>query len=215
MFRDDPQVHIIGHWTYPQSTHKTVYVVSNAQEVELCVNGRSLGRAKPTDRYLFTFADVAFEPGEITAVAFIGNQPVATQTKCTAGSPVALKVTPIVSPDGFEADGSDVALFDVEAVDEHGQRCPTFQHRVDFEIDGPGIWRGGYNSGKINSINNPYLDLECGINRVAVRSTLTAGQITVRAATQDLRPASVTITSRSAKIEDGSVSPLSAVSATK
>jgi beta-galactosidase len=215
MFRDDPQVHIIGHWTYPRGTHKTVYAVSNAQEVELCVNGKSLGRAKPTERYLFTFADVAFEPGEIKAVAFNGNQVAATQAKCTAGSPVALKVTPIVGPDGLRADGSDVALFDVEAVDEHGQRCPTFQRRVDFEIDGPGAWRGGYNSGKINSINNPYLELECGINRVAVRSTLTAGQITVRAATQGLRPASTTITSLPARIDDGSVSPLSAVSAAK
>jgi beta-galactosidase len=215
MFHDDPQVHIIGHWTYRPGTNKTVYVASNAQEVELCVNGKSLGRAKPTDRYLFTFADVAFEPGEIKAVAFNGNQAVATQTKCTVGRPVALKVTPIVGPDGLEADGSDVALFDVEAVDEHGQRCPTFQQRVDFEIDGPGVWRGGYNSGKINSINNPYLDLECGINRVAVRSTLTAGQITIRAATQDLRPTSASITSHPARIEDGSVSPLSAVSAAK
>jgi beta-galactosidase len=215
MFRDDPQVHIIGHWTYPRDTHKTIYVVSNAQEVELSLNGRSLGRAKPTNRYLFTFADVPFEAGEIKAAAYNGDQAVATQVKCTVGPAVALKLTPIVGPDGLHADGSDVALFDVEAVDAQGQRCPTFQHRVDFEIDGPGIWRGGYNSGKINSINNPYLDLECGINRVAVRSTLAGGQITVRAATQGVRPASATISSLSAKIEDGSVAPLSTVSTAK
>ena len=52
-----------------------------------------------------------------------------------------------------------------------------FQQRADFKLTGPGAWRGGYNSGKEKSINNTYLDLECGVNRVAVRSTETPGQI--------------------------------------
>ena len=112
----------------------------------------------------------------------------------TAGPAVALRMTPIVNPNGgLRADGSDVLLIDVEAVDAKGERCPTFQQRVDFETKGNGIWRGGYNSGKTNSINNPYLDLECGINRVAVRATRTAGTITVRATSKGLKSASVTV----------------------
>ena len=55
LFRDDPQVHIIGHWSYPAGTKKTVYVASNADDVELFVNGRPLGHGKVSDRYLFTF----------------------------------------------------------------------------------------------------------------------------------------------------------------
>jgi beta-galactosidase len=86
-------------------------------------------------------------------------------------------------------------LIDVEAVDANGDRCPTFQKRVDFETTGPGIWRGGYNSGKIKSTNNTYLDLESGINRVAVRATRTAGAVTVSVKGADLRPASVTVSS--------------------
>src|SRR5581483_9696219 len=69
IFRSDPQVHIIGHWTYPPNTKKTVYVTSNADEVELFVNGKSLGKVQPTNRYLFTFPDVVWQPGEIKAVA--------------------------------------------------------------------------------------------------------------------------------------------------
>ncbi|HTQ37427.1 MAG TPA: DUF4982 domain-containing protein, partial [Pirellulales bacterium] len=122
MFRDDPQVHIIGHWTYPQGTRKTMYVVSNAEEVEFLVNGKSLGRTKPTDRYLFTFPNVTWESGEIKALAYVGNTVVATQTKHTVGAPIALKMTPITGPDGLHADGSDVALIDVEAVDQQGER---------------------------------------------------------------------------------------------
>ena len=78
MFRSDPQVHIIGHWTYPAGTKKTVYVASNGEAVELFVNGRSLGKGKVSDRYLFTFPDVAWEPGEIKAVAYTGGKAVAT-----------------------------------------------------------------------------------------------------------------------------------------
>ena len=94
-------------------------------------------------------------------------------------TPVALRLTPITGPGRAAADGSDVAFIDVEAVDANGERCPTFQQRVDFETRGPAVWRGGYNSGKTNSINNTFLDLECGINRVAVRATRTAGAIIV------------------------------------
>ena len=150
MFRADPRVHIIGHWTYPAGTKKTVYVVSNGDEVELQINGAPVGRAKPTDRYLFTFPDVAWQPGEIKAVAYSGGKAVATQVKRTAGPPAALKLTAITAPGGLRADGSDVALFDVEAVDARGERCPTFEARADFTVEGPGVWRGGYNSGKID-----------------------------------------------------------------
>ncbi len=139
MFRADPQVHIIGHWTYPAGTKKTVYVASNGDEVELFVNGKSLGRGKVSDRYLFTFPDVAWEPGEIKAVAYTRRQSRWRRRPSTPPAPpVALRLTPITGPGGLRADGSDVALIDVEAVDANGERCPTFQQRVDFDVEGPG-----------------------------------------------------------------------------
>jgi beta-galactosidase len=208
MFRDDPQVHIIGHWTYPAGTRKTIYVTSNCEEVQLFVNGKSIGWGKVSDRYLFTFPDVAFEPGEIKAVAHLKGKPAATQAIHTAGPPVALRLTPITGPGGLKADGSDVALIDVEAVDAKSERCPTFQQRVDFECTGPAVWRGGYNSGKTNSINNTYLDLECGINRVAVRSMLQPGTITVTAKCDGLKSGGMTIQSVPFTVENGYASTL-------
>jgi hypothetical protein len=207
MWSDTPQVHIIGHWTYPANTKKTVYVASNGDEVELFVNGKSIGKAKPKDRYLFEFPNVAFEPGEIKAVPYTGSKAVAEQVKKTAGPAVALKMTPITGPGGLRADGGDVALIDVEAVDAKGNRCPTFEQRVDFDTAGPGVWRGGYNSGKAGSINNTYLNLECGINRVAVRATRDAGTIVVSAKSQGLSPAKIEIHSAKADIVDGVGAP--------
>jgi beta-galactosidase len=203
MWRADPQVHIIGHWTYPAGTRKTMHVVSNAEAVELLVNGRSLGRGRVSDRFHFQFPDVAWEPGEVKAVAYAGEKAIATQSKHTVGPPAALRLLPIVGPGGLRADGADIALFDVEAVDARGERCPTFEGRVDFEASGPGVWRGGYNSGKARSTNNTYLDLEAGINRVAVRATRTAGTITVRAHAAGLTPGSASVRSVPVAVRNG------------
>jgi beta-galactosidase len=202
MFRDDPQVHIIGHWNYPAGTKKTIYVTSNCQGVKLFLNGKSLGLGEKSERYLFTFPNVTWAAGEIKAVAFNNEIPATTNIIRTAGEPVALRLTAITNDGGLQADGSDVALIDVEAVDAKGERCPTFQRRVNFSCDGPAIWRGGYNSGKTNSINHLYLDLEGGINRVAVRSTLAPGEITVAAKCSGLKSSSITIQSHSFAIEN-------------
>jgi beta-galactosidase len=203
MWRSDPQVHVIGHWTYPAGTKKTIYVASNADSVELFVNNKSLGQGKVSDKYLFTFPDIAYEPGEIKAVATTAGKIVATQAKRTAGAPVALKLTAITAPGGLRADGSDIALIDVEVIDAKGNRCPTTQQRADFETSGPAVWRGGYNSGKLNSVNNAFLDLEAGLNRVAVRSTRISGAITIRAKSEGLKPASLTFTSMPFTAEQG------------
>lgn len=202
MYHPAPRVHIIGHWTYPAGTKKTVYVASNCDAVELFVSGKSLGRGKVSDHYLFTFEGVGFEAGEIKAIGYKGEKPAAEQAKHTAGEPVALRLTP-VRHDTLSADGSDIALIDVEAVDAKGERCPTFEQRVDFTVAGPAVWRGGYNSGKLDSINNPFLNLECGVNRVALRATREAGKVTVMSKCAGLKDASLTIEAFSFPVENG------------
>ncbi len=191
-----PDIHILGHWTYPKDTKKTIYVISNCGEVELTLNGKPIGRSShPSDGYVFAFPSVAFEPGQLKAVGFDKQKPVCEQTLKTAGNPAAIKLTPILGPGGLLADGADVALFDVEVVDSNGERCPTDEARVDFQVTGPGIWRGGYNSGIVGSTNNLYLLTECGINRVSIRSTLTPGSITLTASRGGLKSATAEVVS--------------------
>ncbi len=96
-----------------------------------------------------------------------------------------------------------MALIDVEVVDDQGRRCPTDDARVDFTVAGPAVWRGGYNSGKTASTNNLYLNTECGINRVAIRSTLKPGTITVTATRDGLEKGTVQIEARAVAIKDG------------
>ncbi len=192
-----PDLHIIGHWNYPTNTVKTIYVAANhCNAVEVFVNGKSLGKSSaPLHGYIFAFPEIKFAAGKISAVATAQGKIVAQDEIETDGVAKKLKLTPHVSPAGLQADGADVALFDVEVVDAQGRRCPTDEARVDFKLAGPAIWRGGYNSGKINSMNNLWLDTECGINRVAIRSTFSAGKITLTATRDGLEPATVELNS--------------------
>jgi beta-galactosidase len=193
-----PDIHIIGHWNYPTNTVKSVYVAaSHCDAVELLVNGKSAGSCStPISGYIFQFPQIQFTPGKISVVAKAAGKAVGRADIETADSPARLKLTPHVGPKGFVADGSDVALFDIEAVDSQGRRCPTDEGRVDFKLEGPAVWRGGYNSGKPHSVNNLWLDTECGINRVAIRSTSTPGAVTVVASRSGLESVVLKIESK-------------------
>jgi beta-galactosidase len=187
-----------------QRTVKTVYVVANTDSVELFLNGKSLGiNSKPENGFVFAFTDVAFVPGTLKAVGRNAGKVAAAQELSTAGPPVAIRLTSTVGPQGLQADGQDAAFIDFEVVDSKGQRCPTDDARVDFTISGPGIWRGGYNSGRIDSTNNLYLNTECGINRVFVRSTLHTGLITVIASRSGLKSATVQFVAKPVNLADG------------
>ncbi|MGA2798450.1 MAG: hypothetical protein ABSE63_12785 [Thermoguttaceae bacterium] len=139
----------------------------------------------------------------VKAVGIKDGKTVCEHELTTAGAPKALKLTTHTGPKGLLADGSDVAFVDFEVVDAQGRRCPTDEARVDFEITGPAIWRGGLNAAKLNSTNNLFLDTQCGINRVFIRSTLTPGPITLKATREGLQPAEVRIDSLPIKINDG------------
>lgn len=227
MQNEKPDLHIIGHWTYPAGTKKQVYVAAtHCDKVELFLNGKSLGaqtkpvafidtfnRAQPpaaastregvTTGYIYQFPDVAFAPGTLKATASLGGKVVAQQELQTAGEAKAIKLTLLTGSKGLQADGSDVALVDVEVVDAKGRRCPTDEARIDFSITGPAVWRGGFNAAKLNTTNNLYLDTECGINRVAVRSTLAPGTITVTASRAGLTSATVKIDAKAVDIKEG------------
>ncbi len=120
-----PRTHIIGHWNYEPGTKKNVYVVSSAEKVELFVNGKSLGFGEQSSRFLFTFKQVAWQPGTLKAVGYDARgKQISEATKKTAGQPAAIRLTAHTWPRGLRADGADVALVDVEVVDAAGQPLP-------------------------------------------------------------------------------------------
>jgi beta-galactosidase len=199
-----PRAHILGHWNYAPGTKKNIYVVSSAHQVELLLNGKSLGQGVQSNRFLFTFSDVAWQPGTLRAVGVNGmGKEVCSAEHQTAGEAAAIKLTTMTAPGGLQADGADVALIQVEVVDAQGRRCPTNLDLVDFDLAGPAEWRGGLAQGPGNYILSKRLPVECGVNRVLVRSTPQAGQVTVTATAKGLKPASVEITTRAVNVING------------
>ena len=223
--------YIVGHWNYKPGTVKpTEYVVSTGDEVELFVNGKSLGKGERSHHFLFTFRNVKFEEGKIEAVAYTDGKETSRYSIETAGEPDHIKLSAIQNPEGFKADGADMALIQVEVVDKRGRRCPLDNRTIHFNYQGVMEWLGGIatpnedtrkewaasrktirkdrnetadqkatrkangildSSDSDNSFDNYIgridLPVECGVNRVLIRSTLSPGDIRICAAAEGIK----------------------------
>lgn len=198
------QSYIIGHWNYPANTVKPVYVVSTGEEVELLLNGKSLGKGKRDCNFLFTFDNVSFTPGKLEAISYNkAGKEISRYEINTVGEPAQLKLTAIQNPEGFHADGADMALIQVEVVDKDGKRCPLDNRFVQFTLKGNAEWRGGIAQGENNHILDTNLPVECGINRALIRSTTTAGKITLTAQAKGLPEATLTLETVPVKVTHG------------
>ena len=194
---EKPRAHIFGHWNYTSTVKKPVQVVSSADVVELRLNGKSIGRSdKPEYRFLFTFPDIAWQPGTLEAIGYDkSGKELCRDRHETTGAPAALRLTSRIAADGlgFKADGADIALVEVEVVDAQGRRVPTALDTVAFTLDGPAEWRGGIAQGPDNFILSKTLPVEGGVNRVLVRSTTKPGRVTLRATAAGLKSAELAL----------------------
>lgn len=190
------RTHIIGHWNYKPATVKPVYVVSSCEKVELFVNGKSLGFGKNDYRFLFTFDDVEWQSGEIKAVGYGADGGVInSHTLNTVGEPKQIKLSLIQNSAGFYADGADLTIVQVEVVHNDGCRCPLANDLINFSLTGQGEWLGGIAQGPDNYVFSKVLPVECGINRVVIRSTPKAGNITLKAFAKGLTSSEISFKS--------------------
>ena len=230
---EEARTYIIGHWNLTPNPSpmgkgnmkgegsrlkKPVYVVSTGNEVELFLNGKSLGKGKQSYRYLFTFDDVPFESGTLEAVASDGSR----YKLETIGEPYQLKLTAIENPEGTKADGADMVLFQVEVIDKQGRRCPLDDRMIHFELSGEATWIGGIATRNNQTLQRPdehrpaglldatatknisdnyvgsmSLPVECGVNRILVRTTTKAGKIRLTARAEGVQPANIRVQSSS------------------
>ncbi len=121
---------------------------NNADEVELLLNGRSLGtRSKGKDDFHVSWR-VPFEPGALTAISRRDGREVARAERRTAGEPAAIRLTPDRSV--IAADGSDLSYVTVEIVDRDGNLCPWADNEVTFSVEGSAVNEGVDNGSPIS-----------------------------------------------------------------
>jgi beta-galactosidase len=196
--------HIVGHWNYAPDTIKPVRVVSSADRVELFLDGASLGFGQRSSRFLFTFPNILWKPGVLRAVGFdAAGAPLCSAECRTAGAPALLRLTSWTDPRGLRADGADLALVQVEVTDADGNRCPTAMNTIDFALEGPAEWRGGIAQGPDNHILATSLPVECGVNRVLIRSTPQPGTVRLAARSPGLESAFLELASLAAEVSGG------------
>lgn len=189
--------YIIGHWNYPDGVVKDVYVVSTSPILELYLNGVSLGRSEKAEySFLHTFKAIRFSPGELKAVGY-SKDGITVESECikmTSGPADHLQLSLMVNPDGgMQSDGSDLALVQVEVVDKAGRRCPLDNRFINWNLEGPGEWRGGIGKSPDgdNYILETKLPVEAGVSRVLVRSTTCPGTIRLTASAKGMSEASI------------------------
>lgn len=132
---------ISSHWNRQAGKTYNLYTYTNADEVELLVNGRSIGVQKNSPdvrkRNTIYWQNVPYSAGEITAVARTGGKVVARDRIETTGPAVALKIE--AENPAWKADGLDLQYVKVYAVDSKGRRVATATGEVTFTVRGASL----------------------------------------------------------------------------
>ncbi len=200
-----PHTYIVGHWNYKQGeTIPTVYVVSTSDSTVLVQGGKRIAPSERKYRFLNIYNNVKYTDGTLTAIGLDKQGREESRYElATAGEPAALKLSAIENPTGWKADGNDLALVQVEVVDAKGRRCPLDNRLVKFDLKGVAEWRGGVAKGKDNHVLCDTLPVECGVNRVMLRSLAKAGTVTLTAKAAGLPEAKLTLTTKPVDVKDG------------
>ena len=131
----EPMVHIVPHWNFEglEGSEIFVPVYTNCQEVELFLNGESLGK-KEIEKYGHGEWRVKYAPGTLEAIGYVKGVEAASDKKETTGRPERLRLT---LDNDFEFNGRDVALFTCECLDENGRVVPDASETVTFTVNAP------------------------------------------------------------------------------
>jgi beta-galactosidase len=130
-------LHLLPHWNWPGKEGQEIDVraLSNCEEVELFLNGSSLGR-QPMKRNSELRWKVKYAPGVLSAKGFKAGQQVAETKVETTGEAASVRLTP--DRVSIKANGQDVSVITVAILDANGHAVPTASNLVHFELEGRG-----------------------------------------------------------------------------
>lgn len=214
-------LHLLPHWNWKAGEKVPAFVYSSGDEVELLLNGRSLGRRRKAkdveyplehnakdndyngrqqdnpyyrvcDKYRFRWYDIPFEPGELKAVAYKGGRKIGETVRRTAGEPSELRL----AVDPYTETSDDLVYVRVTATDEKGVPCPLAMNRVSFGLEGNGeiVSVGNGNPRGFDSFKDVSSHpLYYGQAMVIVRRTRKNGKITLAATADGFRMAKLSL----------------------
>ncbi len=191
-----PVLHIYPHWNWDAGKEIDIWAYFNSDEVELFLNGKSLGTKRKMGDDLHVSWRVPFVPGTVKAVSRKDGKIVLTKEIRTSGRPAAL----VLIPDRkvIKADGEDLSFVTVKVVDSNGTVVPHADDLVKFELSGEGAFVGVDNGSQISmeSFKANQRKAFHGLALAIIQSKGRAGKINLKATAAGLSPATVVINAR-------------------
>ena len=210
----DPMVHVFPTWNWAGHEGEIVPVMAytNGDEVELFLNGKSLGRKKlgvdtveiqvggnvsPTHKFTSKYRlewDVRYQPGTLRAVAYKAGKQFAVDEVRTAGAPARISLTPDRST--IASDGQDLSFVTVRIEDKDGNLCPSADNLVQFKVDGAGSIAAvdNGNAASVEPFQADHRKAFSGMALLIVRSRAgEPGEIKIAASSDGLQSANSTL----------------------
>ncbi|MFI3304532.1 MAG: glycoside hydrolase family 2 TIM barrel-domain containing protein [Rikenellaceae bacterium] len=172
-------------FTWNRTAGEKIFVIvySNCDEIELKVNGKSLGRKSvDPDKYYAEF-ETTYKSGRVEAIGYNGGKKVSYDKLFSTGAPTQIVAKSVWGD--LKRDGEDVAIIEVEVADKSGRRVPESKSLVNVTVEGGARLLG------VDSANLYYKGLFTASEREATNGTLL---VTIQSTGEDL-PTKVTLTS--------------------
>jgi len=174
---DKPMIHILPHWTHPNmklGTKIPVWVYTNGDEVELIVNGTSLGRKKKGEKWNELQCQwlVPWAPGQVQAIAYKNGQEIARETIKTSGAPTKIAIEK--PHEELKNDFEDIAIVTIKQEDAKGNFYPYGENRIYTKIYGNArmlSFESGNSADDETNFNAANHNCFMGLNRMFIQST--------------------------------------------
>ncbi|MDX1638986.1 MAG: glycoside hydrolase family 2 TIM barrel-domain containing protein [Balneolaceae bacterium] len=188
-----------SHWNWEphEGEEITVIAYSNAENVELFLDNKSMGTRNMSDSEDHVLRwNVPFQPGTLQAVARSDGNETASYQLSTAGEPHRIELRPNRTKIG--ANGKDISSVRVLVTDPDGRIVPGAEHKITFEVSGPGknIGVGSSNHQSLEPYKAGHRKVYQGKARIVIQSNGNTGTIRVRATAEGLEPADISISAR-------------------
>ena len=189
-----PVLHIFPHWNWEPGQMVDIWAYyNNADEVELYLNGKSVGIRKKTGDDLHVMWRLKFEPGTLKAVSRKNGNVVLTKEIYTAGAPARIELT--ADRGNIKADGKDLSFVTVRILDKDGNVVPNADNLVKFKITGPATIASVDNGDPVthDPFKADYRKAFHGLALAIIQGKEQPGSISFAATSAGLAPAAITI----------------------
>jgi len=191
---DKEVLHVFPHWNWSEGDMIDVWAYYNqADEVELFLNGESLGRKTKPENVFHVCWRVPFQKGSLKAISYKDGVQVLTKEIVTSGEPASIRLA--ADRQTIKTDGKDLSFVTVEVLDKAGNLVPIADNFIRFSINGNATIAGTDNGDPTdsNSLKKHERRLFNGKALAVVQSGKTAGVVKLKAESGDLEAAEIEI----------------------